>query len=225
MENETKSKIEKLIAPDVEARKATRKAINDYAYYVMILLVSLLVVFIPPIVIGGITGDMQSQFPTTVRDWFIWAVMNIATGIGNASILVFFKLQAKKNCREHPNYIKANEILNRLSGDKNVFIPRSPRQMDSKEYTIKVACILLSTCMSFFVIASLVINFSLMSLLSTIVSAIIAVVMSWMTMLKNEEYWTEEYLLYAEMKEKEVMALKSPEKSLNGEETEESKNA
>lgn len=224
MENE-KSKIEKLIAPDVEARKATRKAINDYAYYVMILLISLLVVFIPPLVIGGITGNFESAFPKTPAAWFVWIVLNVATGIGNISILVFFKLQARKNCREHPNYIKANEILNKLSGNKNVFIPRSPRAMDTKEYAMKVTCILISTCMSFIAIASLVINFSLMSLLSTLVSVIIAVVMSWSTMLKNEEYWTEEYLLYAQMKEKEVMALKSPEKSLNGEDKEESDNA
>ena len=224
MENE-KSKIEKLIAPDVEARKATRKAINDYAYYVMILLISLLVVFIPPLVIGGVTGNFESVFPKTPAAWFVWIILNVATGVGNVSILVFFKLQAKKNSKEHPNYIKANEILNRLSGNKEVFVPRSPRAMDTKEYITKVISILISTCMSFVAIASLVINFSLMSLLSTMVSVIIAIVMSWSTMLKNEEYWTEEYLLYAQMMEEKFTALKSPEKSLNGEDKEESDNA
>lgn len=221
MENETKtkSKIESLIAPDVEARKATRKAINDYAYYVMILLVSLLVVFIPPLVYGSLTGDLETQFPQSPLAWVLWTILNVSTGIGNVSILVFFKLQAKKNSASHPNYIKANEILNRISGNKETFIPRSPEQMNTKEYTTKVACILLSTVCSFVAIASLVINFSLMNLLSTMVSVIIAVIMSWTTMLKNEEYWTEEYLLYAQMKEKEFTARESAEKSLNAEES------
>lgn len=223
MENENSNnkfdQLKGLIAPDVESRKATRKVINDYAYYVMIALVSLLVVFIPPLVYGSVTGDLQTAFPQTPLAWVLWGILNASTGIGNVSILVFFKLQAKKNSANHPNYIKANEILSRISGNKETFIPRSPEQMNTKEYTTKVACILLSTVCSFVAIASLVINFSLMNLLSTLVSVIIAVIMSWTTMLKNEEYWTEEYLLYAQMKEKEFMARESAEMSLKAEES------
>ena len=203
MEEETKKKIKEAIAPDLDSRIATRKAINDYAYYVMIMLVSLLVVFIPPIIIGGVTGDFQSSFPKTPLAWAIWVVLNVSTAIGNMSILVFFKLQAKKNVRNDPNYIEANQILARLTTEENMFIPRSPEKMNRKEYITKSACIIFSTFASFFAIASLIINFSLMSLLSCIVSMIIALIMSWVTMLKNEEYWTEEYLLYAKMVEKQ----------------------
>lgn len=200
-----KEELKKAIAPDVDTRKELRKSINDSAYYVMILLVSLLVVFIPPIVIGGVTGDFATAFPKTPTAWFVWIVLNVSTAIGNMSILVFFKLQAKKNCKNNPNYIEANRILNSLAGDRTIFVPRSPELMNRKEYMTKSVCIILSTFASFFAIASLVINFSLMSLLSCIVSALIALIMSWATMLKNEEYWTEEYLLYAKMKEKEFL--------------------
>lgn len=195
-------KIKHLIAPSLDTRKAIRDTINDYAYYVMIVLVSLLVVFIPPLVIGSVTGQLEQVLPQTPAAWVIWSILNISTAIGNMSILVFFKLQAKKNSKNHPNYIKANEILNKLSGNKEVFVPRSPRKMDSKEYLTKSVCIILSTFASFFTISALVINFSLMSLISCLVSVVIAIVVSWTTMLKNEEYWCEEYLLYAQMMEK-----------------------
>ena len=206
-----KSKLERLIAPDVEARKAVRNKINDYAYYVMIMLVSLLTVFIPPLILGGVTGAFDTVIPQSPQAWIVWIVLNVSTAIGNMSILVFFKLQAKKNSLNHPNYQEATRILNELSGNKNVFVPRSPTKMNAKEYTTKTLCILVSTFTSFLTISLLVINFSLMCLISSLVSAIIALIISWTTMLKNEEYWTEEYLLYAKMIEKKFKDLESLE--------------
>ena len=200
--NEEENKLKALIAPDVEARKATRKMINDYAYYVMIVLISLLVSFVPPLVMGSVVGNLETVLPKTPVAWVVWIILNVSTAIGNVAILVFFKLQAKKNSVSHPNYIKANEILNRLSGRKEVFIPRSPKAMNAKEYSTKVLCIMISTVASFFTISALMINFQVMTLISCLLSMIIAIIISWTTMLKNEEYWTEEYLLYAEYMEK-----------------------
>lgn len=200
--NEEENKLKALIAPDVEARKATRKMINDYAYYVMIVLISLLVSFVPPLVMGSVVGNLETVLPKTPVAWVVWIILNVSTAIGNVAILVFFKLQAKKNSVSHPNYIKANEILNRLAGRKEVFIPRSPKAMNAKEYSTKVLCIMISTVASFFTISALMINFQVMTLISCLLSMIIAIIISWTTMLKNEEYWTEEYLLYAEYMEK-----------------------
>lgn len=200
--NEEENKLKALIAPDIEARKATRKMINDYAYYVMIVLISLLVSFVPPLVMGSVVGNLQTVLPKTPVAWLVWIILNVSTAIGNVAILVFFKLQAKKNSVSHPNYIKANEILNKLAGRKEVFIPRSPKAMNAKEYSTKVLCIMISTVASFFTISALVINFQVMTLISCLLSMIIAIIISWTTMLKNEEYWTEEYLLYAEYMEK-----------------------
>lgn len=210
-------KVKKYLAPTVEQRKEVKKAINDYAYYVLIALVSILVTFIPPLVLGSLTGEFTTVFPSTPLAWVMWGVMNGSTAVGNVSILVFFKQQAKKNCKDNPNYIEATKILNELSGNKNVFIPRSPQKMNSSEYVSKAICIVLSTVASFFTIASLVVNFSLMSLLSTLVSVIIAIIFSWVTMLKNEEYWTEEYLLYAKMV-RDQYAKESSESSVKEEE-------
>lgn len=203
-EEQRENKIKSLIAPDVEMRKATRKMINDYAYYVMIVLISLLVVFIPPLVMGSVVGNLETVLPKTPVAWAVWIILNVSTAIGNMSILVFFKLQARKNSESHPNYKKACEILNRLAGKKEVFIPRSPKAMNAKEYVSKSVCICISTVTSFFTISALMINFQVMALISCLLSMVIAIIISWTTMLKNEEYWTEEYLLYAEMVEKKL---------------------
>ena len=203
-EEQRENKLKSLIAPDVEMRKATRKMINDYAYYVMIVLISLLVVFIPPLVMGSVVGNLETVLPKTPVAWAVWIILNVSTAIGNMSILVFFKLQARKNSESHPNYKKACEILNRLAGKKEVFIPRSPKAMNAKEYVTKSVCICISTVTSFFTISALMINFQVMALISCLLSMVIAIIISWTTMLKNEEYWTEEYLLYAEMIEKKL---------------------
>lgn len=43
-----------------------------------------------------------------------------------------------------------------------------------------------------------------MTLMSCLISIIITLCLSWVTMIKNEAYWTEEYLLYAQLKEQEM---------------------
>lgn len=85
--------------------------------------------------------------------------MNGSTAIANISLLVLFKLQAKKNARKDPNFIKANEILNKLAGRKEVFIPRSPAKMDIGDYTKKIIAIVISTFTASITLTSLLLSF------------------------------------------------------------------
>ena len=71
--------------------------------------------------------------------------------------------------------------------------------MNFQEYMAKGISIVMATLASFLVISSIVINFDVVTLISTVLSAAIALCVSWVTMLNNEEYWTEEYLLWATM--------------------------
>lgn len=204
---EEKSKLEKLIAPDVEARKEVRRVLNDSAYYIIIGLISMLSIFIPPLFMGCLSSDIGLAFPKTVEGWILYLVMNISTAIANISLLILFKLQAKKNARNNDNFKKANEILNRLAGRKEVFIPRSPARMDTMDYTKKVIAIVVSTFTASITLTSLILSFDWMTLLSCLVSIIITLCISWITMINNELYWTEEYLLYAQMVEKKQAEL------------------
>ena len=196
--------IKNVIAPDVDKRKELRTSLNNNAYYIIIVLITLLVIFVPPLCIGCLQGDVGLQFPKSLEGWILWGVVNGSTAIGNASLLILFKLQAKKNSRSHPNYIKANDILNKLNGTGAVFVPRSPKEMNMKDYSMKIISIILSTVMASITLTSIIINFDWVSLISCLISSIIALVVSWMTMLNNEEYWTEEYLLYAQMIEQKL---------------------
>lgn len=196
------SKLKKLIAPDVEARKEIRKTINDSAYFIIIGLISLLAVFIPPLFMGCLSSDIGLAFPKTLEGWILYIIMNASTAIANISLLILFKLQAKKNARKDPNYIRANEILNRLAGTKEIWIPRSPAKMNAGDYTKKIIAIVISTFTASITLTSLILSFDWMTLLSCLVSIIITLCISWITMINNEIYWTEEYILYAEMTEK-----------------------
>lgn len=193
------SKFKKLITPDVNARKEIRKTLNDSAYFIIIGLISLLAVFIPPLFMGCLSSDIGMAFPKNAEGWILWSIMNVSTAIANISLLVLFKLQAKKNARKDPNFIKANEILNKLAGRKEVFIPRSPARLNITDYSKKVVAILVSTFTASITLTSLILSFDWMTLLSCLVSIIITICIAWITMLNNEIYWTEEYLLYAEM--------------------------
>lgn len=85
--------------------------------------------------------------------------MNVSTAIANISLLVLFKLQAKKNARNNDNFKKANEILNRLAGKKEVWIPRSPAKMDAGDYTKKIMAIVVSTFTASITLTSLILSF------------------------------------------------------------------
>lgn len=205
--------VKDLLVTNVDQRVARKEAMNQYAYYVMIAIIALLATFVPPLIIGGIKGDFGLAFPETVSGWIVWAITQTASITANISILVFFKLQAKKNSLQHPNYIKACEILDRLAKKKRVYIPRSPGKMNTQDYTKKVIFITIFTLASFIAVGSIIITFDILSLISTLISMTSTLVLSWSCMLNNEEYWTREYLMYAEyMQEMAEESLKQSEK-------------
>ena len=163
MEQDNKEKeknfIKDLITPNVEARKEIRKTLNDSAYFIIIGLISMLAVFIPPLFMGCLSSDIGLAFPKTLEGWILYGVLNGSTAIANISLLVLFKLQAKKNARTNDNFKKANEILNKLAGKKEVFIPRSPARMDAGDYTKKVIAIIVSTLTASITLTSLILSF------------------------------------------------------------------
>ncbi len=108
-----------------------------------------------------------------------------------------FKAQAKTNSKDNPNFIQANELLDRLNGKKG-FIPISPKQKAVRDWTTKGAIVLITTALESIVIGSLILNWDLMTFLSCMTSSITAVLFGIVAMIKDEVYWTEDYLLYAQ---------------------------
>lgn len=108
-----------------------------------------------------------------------------------------FKAQAKTNSKDNANYIEANKLLDNLNGKKG-FIPISPKQKAVRDWTTKGAIVLLTTALESIVIGTLILNWDLMTFLSCMTSSITAVLFGIVAMIKDEVYWTEDYLLYAQ---------------------------
>ena len=201
---EIDEKIREALAPSIGTREKFKAAIAQYSIYMIIVLVTSLVVFVPPLVNGCLYGDVGLFFPKNAEGWVLWGITNGGASLGNVSLLILFKIQAKRNVAQNENYKKANELMEKLAKEKSVFVPRSPKKMDAEDYSSKIICIVISTMSSFMVLSSLIINFDVVTLISTVLSAVITLCFSWVTMIRNEEYWTGEYLLYAEMMQKKL---------------------
>ena len=206
------------LAPDHETRHKRMQIFKDISLYLVIGLISIIIVFIVPLLSGCLKGDIGMNFPDTLEGWILYWSIQAGTVAGNISLFILFKLQAKTNCKDHLNYIEANKILSKHRNEKE-FIPRSPQQMNAKEYISKIIFIVVFSVMSFITISSLVIAFDFVTFLSCSISTIVALIMGWITMLKNEEYWTNEYLAYAkwfdEQKSKNVEQPQEEEKQID----------
>lgn len=180
-----------------------KRKLNAWAYYIITALISAIALIVPPICIGGVQGNVGVYFPSDASGWTLWGISNGSIVIINLCILTLFKLQAKRNCENDPSYIKANGILGNLKGKGKDSRPRSPLQINSHDYVTKGVSLVMTSIASFIAIGSIVLNFDAMAFLSAMISVISAICMSWVTMIRNEEYWRNEYLLYAEWKKGE----------------------
>lgn len=198
-------KLKNWVAPDIDTRTRRLETFKQYAFYGIIAVVLIIVLFIVPLISGGINAkDFGYYLPKSVRGWIVFWAIRAGTVIGNMFVYGLFKGQAKTNAKNHPNFIKANEILNKLYGSKE-FIPRSPAQKNAKDWTTKGLVVLLTTAAESIVIGMLIFNWDNVTFLSCITSSITAVLFGIVAMIKDEVYWTEEYLAYAEYVQKKQL--------------------
>lgn len=186
------------------------KKIRDYAYYLIIMIVSLLATCFLPMI--GSEVNVKYTPPSTAQEWLIFLSARILIGLINCMIFFCFTKQAEVNVKDDPNYIRANEILNRVKHEK-VKIPESPKQFMKKEWSTKATSITISSILASFTLAGIVLRFDLTQLLVYLFVVILGVFFGYFTMRKHEHYWTDEYLKYALMVEKEK---KEMEEQLNG---------
>ena len=204
-------KLKDAIAPTVDQRRKRVDAFKSIAYYLVIGLVLVMVTFVVPLFSGGISmGDFGYNLPKTPEAWVIFWAVNAGTIFGNLCLFALFKMQAKTNSKNHPDYIKACELLNKLNGEEG-FVPMSPKRKALKDWTIKGTMVLVTTGLESVVISVLVINFDWITFISCLVSSITAVLFGIVQMIKDEIYWTEEYLLYAEYVTQKIESAKLAE--------------
>lgn len=177
-------------------RQEIIQRIKDYSYYIIIGVVSVIVIFIVPLLTGCLQGDISLYFPQSVEDWIIYIVIKVSGALANVGLFVLFKLQARSNVKNNEKYLEANAILNKIKEDKG-FIPKSPKQMNIRDFTTKGITVFIASLLSSVVITNLILSWDLITFISCAISTIISLVFGWIAMLRDETYWTDEYLLYA----------------------------
>lgn len=195
--------LDKLVAPDREEQRKKRIAVRQTMYYILIIVVSIIAMLVVPFFAGGVQGDFQLYFPKSTIGWIVYWIIRGGMAILNISIFALFKLQAKVNVKGEPNYIQAKELLHKVSG-KMERKPRSPAQMEAKEWSTKGITIFFTSIVMGATLSALVLSFDLVTFLSCIITVIMGIIFGYCTMRQNEIYWTEEYLEYAQMKALEL---------------------
>lgn len=175
--------------------------LNNYIYYILIFLISLVVVLFIPFV--GSTVGIGLNLPTTTAGWIVWGSTRGIVSILNVVLFDCFVKQAKINIREDEHYKKANEILGKISLSKE-YKPKSPGQWLSKQYLSKGTTIFIGTALSVTALTQAVLTFDWLSMLTYLFAVFMGVIFGVLQMKKTEIYWTTEYYEYAIMKEKEI---------------------
>ena len=98
---------------------------QQYQYYVIIGIVSLVALFFLPMV--GSEVGLAFQLPNTVAGWIVYTTSKLLVAGLNVIIFHCFILQAKVNIKDNPNYLEAVNLLQDLEVGK-IINPRSPQQ-------------------------------------------------------------------------------------------------
>lgn len=167
-------------------------------YYILTALLSIISLVVFPM-LDNSQLTFRDAFPNTPTAWILWIMERVLIVFMNIMIMSNFILQAKKNVKDDPNYIKAREILNK--NKPKDYKPRSPSQFLTKMYLHKSITLTISTLASLIAIGEAAINYNYLLLIATAVTLIIAITFGYISMKATEEYWTGEYLDYAIMVE------------------------
>lgn len=169
--------------------------LEQYLYYTIIFIASLIVlVFLP--MVGSVVGAGFS-FPKTKLGWAIYVLTKVFVAGFNLLIFHCFIKQGKVNARNDTNYLEACKKLNKVDHKRNS-APRSPKQFLVGEYSKKGVTIFLCTCISLVVLTQAILTFDWMALITYLVTIVMGIVFGVMEMVKVQNYWKTEFVLYAD---------------------------
>ena len=172
---------------------------TNYLYYILIGVLSFIsLVFLP--MLGSELG-MSFNFPTTTAGWFVYITSQLIAAVINVLIFHSFICQAKLNIKDNPNYLRAVELLR--SNKEKTYIPRSLTRFNMKEYGVKGVTIFLGSILATVAIGEAILTYNYVKLISYLLVIIMGIIFGILECKKYEEYYTTEYLDYAEMVERQ----------------------
>lgn len=164
-------------------------------YFILIGIVSFIgLVFLPMI---GSESGLGWKIPNTVVGWIVWCGVRLMVSVVNVIMFYSFMQQGKLNVKNDERYIKACDILLDIKEEK--YIPRSPRRWQLEQYGRKGVMLFLGTAMSAVALTQAILTFDWVAMLSYLFTITMGVIFGVLQMKKAEEYWTEEFLKYAQM--------------------------
>lgn len=184
---------------------------KQYGNYIVIGLVSLLAVTFLPFIGSSFTGAIE--LPKSWLDWCVFIFSRVIVAVLNIIIFNSFLSQAKINIKDDANFIRANEIMSKITKQAKVQ-PRSPKKYLGAAWTRKGTAIFVSSILSSFVLAEAILNFNLTLFLSYSFTILMGCIFGYMQMNDAEAYWTNEYLIYAITEEERALALKAEQEAL-----------
>lgn len=184
----------------MNSRDKIYELVNNYTYYILIVVLSLIAAFFLPML--GSTIDGGFNLPSNAAGWAVFIVTKTIAAIVNVLLLVCFVNQGKLNVRNDPKYLEAVQILGKTK-KQHEKRPRSPEKFYGTIYGKKGTTIFISSILSTFSLTQAILTFDWVSLLTYGFVVLIGVIFGVLQMKKTELYWTDEYLAYAKEIEQE----------------------
>lgn len=177
-----------------EQRVENYQKFKDISYYLIIAVVSFASVSFLPFIGSTLSGDIV--WPKTRMEWAIWIIARLLVSIINIVIFHSFLQQAKVNVKEDKNYLLAIETLAKVNKHKNLK-PRSPKRYFGNIWGTKGLSLFVSSIASSVVLAEAMLSFELNVFLSYVFTIFMAIIFGYLQMRSSEDYWTSEFLAYA----------------------------
>ena len=184
-----------------EKRKEIKSQYSLYKYYFIIAILSLIAVFVLPML--GSDPTLGLNLPTTGTGWIIYVITKLCVAVINMLLFHCFMRQGKLNIKENPYYLEACEILRRYGMGPDADDPRSPEAWQSGEYKNKGITITITSILSAVCLTQAILVFDWVSMLIYLMTIIMGLIFGLFQQDNAETYWTTEFWHYAKKIEKE----------------------
>ena len=167
---------------------------RQWQYYIIIGIISLVALFFLPMI--GSEAGLAWNIPTTTVGWIVYIVSKLLVAVLNILLFHCFILQAKINIQDDPNYVEANNILDKVSPSDTDKI-RSPGEYYKEVYGKKGVTIFITSVLSAVGLTQAVLTFDWISMLTYFFTVLMGLIFGILQMNQTETFWTTEYLRYA----------------------------
>lgn len=180
-----------------EPKKPENNTLRDNMSWIMIALLSVMQVVMS--CLGKVDGDIQFIFPSTVWGWVLLIAPKIIISVLGYMIWNTFFDKGKQNGQATDAYKKSQKILLEIQGksSKNEIDVVNPVIWERNTKIKKGIRMIIMLSLTTFLVAELIVEWNIASLVSSLLSLLISVLYGFNMMIQAEEMFSTGYLKYA----------------------------